>query len=173
MSFSIERSIEILERTPLVLKQLLSGLPEHWTGVNEGPETWSPYDVIGHLIHGETTDWTKRMDIILSDGGNKEFATFDRFAQFQESKGKSLEQLLNTFHDERKSNITYLLSKNISKTDLQKTGIHPTFGKVTLQQLLSTWVAHDLDHIMQISRVMAKQYREDVGPWKAYLKIMQ
>ncbi|HMX03257.1 MAG TPA: DinB family protein [Chitinophagales bacterium] len=173
MSFSIERSIEILERTPLVLKQLLSGLPEHWTGVNEGPETWSPYDVIGHLIHGETTDWTKRMDIILSDGGNKEFATFDRFAQFQESKGKSLEQLLNTFHDERKSNITYLLSKNISKTDLQKTGIHPKFGKVTLQQLLSTWVAHDLDHIMQISRVMAKQYREDVGPWKEYLKIMQ
>lgn len=172
-SFSINEAVEVLTRTPKTLSYLLSGLSPVWTEATEGPDTWSPYDVIGHLIHGETTDWVRRMDIILSTGAQKTFAPFDRFAQFNESKGKSLDTLLTIFTEIRAKNIDYLLSKNLSDTDLEKTGIHPKFGEVTLGQLLSTWVAHDLDHIMQIARVMAKRYQNEVGPWKEYLRIMQ
>lgn len=172
-SFSINEAVEVLTRTPKTLSYLLSGLSPVWTEATEGPDTWSPYDVIGHLIHGETTDWVRRMDIILSSDPQKTFAPFDRFAQFHESKGKSLDALLTIFSEVRKQNIDYLLSKNLSDNDLKKTGIHPKFGEVTLEQLLSTWVAHDLDHIMQIARVMAKRYQNEVGPWKEYLRIMQ
>ncbi len=171
MVFKLNEAMEVLERTPIVIEQLLGGLSGDWIMHNEGPETWSPYDVIGHLIHGEKTDWIPRLDIILS-GGNKTFAPYDRFAQFNESKGKSLQQLLTEFKEVRKQNMTTLKSKKLTDADFSKTGIHPAFGPVTLKELLATWVAHDLSHINQITRVMAKQYKTEVGPWKAYLSVM-
>lgn len=173
MNFSVTRSIEILERTPYVLEVLLRDLSPFWVENNEGADTWSPYDVMGHLIHGDRTDWIARLRIILSDGNQKTFATFDRFAQFQESKGKTLADLLGEFKSVRAANVATLRSLNLSDDDLKKTGIHPVFGEVTLAQLLSTWTVHDLDHISQISRVMAKQFHDDVGPWKEYLKVLR
>jgi hypothetical protein len=173
MKFSMESSLEVLERTPTVLNQLLSGLSPEWTHQNEGGDTWTAYDVIGHLIHGDKTDWLPRVELILFNNTNKEFATFDRFAQFENSKGKSLAELLQEFALLRKECTGQLRKLNISDDDLLKTGIHPHFGEVTLSQLLSTWVVHDLDHISQIARVMAKQYKEEVGPWIEYLKILR
>jgi hypothetical protein len=173
MEFSLSKSIEILERTPEVLFHELQNLHPDWTSGNEGADTWSAYDVIGHLIHGDKTDWIARAEIILSDKSEKHFESFDRFAQFEESKGKSLSQLLDEFKTIRASNIERLRKLRITDADLKKTGIHPSFGEVTLAQLLATWVVHDLDHISQISRVMAKQYKEEVGPWIAYLKILR
>ncbi|CAN5128427.1 hypothetical protein BH20BAC1_BH20BAC1_00850 [soil metagenome] len=173
MQFSTEQAIEILERTPQVLSQLLSNLSTSWTSNNEGGETWSPYDVIGHLIHGDKTDWLIRAEIILSNSNDKRFEPFDRFAQFEASTGKSLLQLLDEFKKLREQNIIKLKRLNISAEQLTKTGIHPTFGVVTLSQLLATWVVHDLDHISQISRVMAKQYATEVGPWIEFLKILK
>ena len=173
MAFSLKRSVEILERTPDVLYTMVYGISDYWTQHNEGGETWSVFDVVGHLIHGEKADWVTRAEIILSENPDKKFAPFDRLAQFEESKGKTLAQLLEEFKLLRKKNIERLLSKNLTKKDFDKTGIHPSFGEVKLSQLLSTWVAHDLDHISQVARVMAKQYREDVGPWIEYLKILK
>ncbi len=171
MEYQLTEAIEVLERTPKVLEQLLSGLSDSWIINNEGPDTWSPYDIVGHLIHGEKTDWIPRTNIILSDG-DKKFTPYDRFAQFTESKGKSLQQLLTEFRELRQQNISILLSKNLTDADLNKTGIHPDFGSVILKQLLSTWVAHDLTHISQIVRVMAKQYKAEVGPWTAYVSVL-
>lgn len=173
MHFDIEKSIEILERTPLVLKVMLNGLPDEWTMNNEGPDTWSPYDVVGHLIHGEKTDWIPRMEIILSGNTDRQFTPFDRFAQFEASKGKTLQDLLEEFTLLRNENLEKLTQANITGDDLLKTAIHPVFGSVTLEQLLATWTAHDLNHIAQVARVMAKQYKEAVGPWTAFLKILQ
>lgn len=173
MNFNSDKSIEILERTPTVLSLMLDGISADWTTNNEGAETWSAYDVIGHLIHGEKTDWMPRAELILSDNTNKNFIPFNRFAQFEESKSKTLKQLLNEFKLLREQNIAKLHSVKITDEDLQKKGIHPAFGEVTLSQLLSTWVVHDLDHIVQISRVMAKQYKEAVGPWVEYLKVLR
>jgi len=173
LPFNLSQAIEVLERTPLLLDTMLRNLSDGWTIHNEGEETWSPYDVMGHLIHGESTDWIARMDIILSDGPNKIFAKFDRFAQFEESKGKTLTQLLDEFRTVRQKNIAYLKSKKLTEADLNKTGVHPAFGEVTLKQLLSTWTVHDLNHIAQISRVMAKQYATEVGPWIEYLRILK
>jgi len=173
MNFNLEKSIEILERTPDVINTLLQNISDEWTTNNEGGESWSAYDIVGHLIHGELTDWIPRADIILSDNPNKAFTAFNRFAQFDESKGKSLQQLLDEFKLLRKKNIEHLKSKKITADALELQGIHPAFGEVTLAQLLSTWVVHDLNHIAQISRVMAKQYKEAVGPWTAYLRILQ
>lgn len=173
MNFSLQRSLEILQRTPATLSALLSGLSTEWTEKNEGGDTWSVYDVIGHLIHGDRTDWVERTKIILSDGGDKNFPPFDRFAQFDESKGKTLSQLLEEFSEVRQASIEKLRSLRITEEDWSKTGRHPKFGEVTLAQLLSTWVAHDLDHIYQIARIMAKQYAGDVGPWVEYLKILR
>ena len=167
--FTVERGIEVLERTPAVLRALLGGLSPEWTTANEGPETWSPYDVIGHLVHGERTDWMSRVGIILESGGT--FHTFDRFAQFRESQGKTLMQLLDEFDDARRDSLDRLRALALTDSDLAKTGIHPKFGTVTLRQLLSTWVAHDMDHLMQISRVMGKQLKEDVGPWIEFLRV--
>ena len=172
MEFSVEKSLEILTRTPKVLRDLLDGLSDDWTMDNEGPDTWSAFDIMGHLIHGEKTDWTPRLQIILSELENKAFEPFDRFAQFENSKGKSLSDLLNEFEVLRKLNIDLLKSKQITSLDLVKTGIHPAFGAVTLAQLLSTWTVHDLNHLAQISRVMSKQYLHAVGPWKEYLGIL-
>ena len=173
MEFSIDKSIELLERTPHVLIQLTNNLSADWTMNNEGGETWSVFDVIGHLIHGEKTDWMTRIYIILSEGGNKEFKPFERFAQLEESKGKSLEQLLNEFVAVRELSLTKLKGLNLKENDFNKTGIHPKFGAVTLSQLIAAWTVHDLDHISQISRVMAKQYKEQTGPWVEYMKILR
>ena len=173
MNFTFKKSIEILERTPQVLTTMLHNISADWTSNNEGGETWTVYDIIGHLIYGEKTDWIPRTEIILSGNADKKFELFDRFAQFRESKGKSLKQLLDEFEQLRIKNIECLRSKNITAPDLEETGIHPAFGEVSLSQLLSTWVVHDLNHIAQIARVMANQYKADVGPWTAYLKILQ
>ena len=173
MEFDLNKSIEILERTPHLLESLLSGLSDEWIKNNEGPETWSAYDIVGHLIYGEKTDWVPRMEIILSDKADKSFEPFDRFAQFTESKGKTLRQLLDEFKFIRKQNLDWLRSRNLTNADWELEGIHPAFGKVTLQQLLATWVVHDLNHISQICRVMARQYKTEVGPWIEYLGILK
>ncbi|MES2649638.1 MAG: DinB family protein [Bacteroidota bacterium] len=173
MQFNLHKTIEILERTPIVLKTLLSGIADEWTLSNEGAETWSAYDVIGHLIHGEKTDWIPRMEIILSNNPDKHFTPYDRFAQFNESKGKTMQQLVDEFAVLRIQNIETLCQANITNADLEKTGIHPAFGVINLSQLLATWTVHDLNHIAQIARVMAKQYKDATGPWVAYLKILQ
>ena len=172
MEFSIYKSIEILERTPHVLSQLTNNLSADWTMNNEGGETWSVFDVIGHLIHGEKTDWITRIEIILSEGANKEFVPFDRFAQLEESKGKSLEQILKEFLTARELSLKKLRGFKLTENDFNKTGIHPKFGSVTLSQLVAAWTVHDLDHISQISRVMSKQYKEQSGPWIEYMKIL-
>ena len=168
----MEKSIEILERTPEVLETMLQNVSADWTENNEGGETWSVFDVLGHLVHGEKTDWMARMEIIISDAPDKKFAPFDRFAQFEDSKGKTLRELLKEFKGLRKKNVDVLRSKKLTTENLEQKGVHPAFGEVTLRQLLATWTVHDLDHISQISRVMAKQYKEDVGPWTQYLKIL-
>jgi hypothetical protein len=172
MEFDLKKSIDILSRTPYVLETLLDGINEEWIQTNEGEDTWNPFDIVGHLIHGDRTDWITRIEIILSDNPNKKFDSFDRFAQFEESKGKNLKQLLEEFKVLRKENIAVLKSKNINSQDLAKKGIHPAFGEVTLKQLLATWTTHDLGHLGQIARVMAKQYTQEVGPWKQYLPIL-
>lgn len=173
MKFNLNESITILQRTPTTLQELLLGLPDAWLTTNEGPNTWSPYDIVGHLIHADRTDWMTRAEMILSESANKHFPPFDRFAQFENSKGKSLEQLLDEFYQLRQEKIVQLLAKNLTEADLNKVGFHPEFGKVTLRELLATWVAHDLGHLAQIARVMAKQYKESVGPWKNYLPILE
>lgn len=172
MSFTVEKSIEILERTPEVLETMLQNVSADWTENNEGGETWSVFDVLGHLVHGEKTDWIARMEIILSDAPDKTFKPFDRFAQFEESKGKTLGLLLDEFKELRKKNIGILRAKNLTGKNLEEKGVHPVFGEVNLAQLLATWTVHDLDHIAQISRVMAKQYKKEVGPWIEYLRIL-
>ena len=162
--------IPVLQNTPGVLEALLTGLPESWIVANEGDGTWSPFDVVGHLIHGEKTDWIERARIILDGGGA--FRPFDRFAQFDASRGKSVQDLLKEFRSLRMSNIAQIIELNIQETQLAMQGIHPAFGTVTLDQLLSTWIAHDLGHIAQISRVLAKVQRGNVGPWLEYLPIL-
>lgn len=173
MQFDLNKSIAVLQRTPAVLKQLLDGLDDDWIMNNEGPETWSPFDVVGHLLHGENDDWIPRILKTLATEGDKKFIPFNRTAMFEESKGKSLAQLLDEFAAARKESLTKLNELYITEPDLDKTAIHPSFGTVTLRQLLSTWVAHDLSHIVQVSRTMAKQYRDEVGPWKEYLSVMK
>lgn len=173
MNFTEQKSIAILERTPVVLNMLLKNLSAEWIFCKEDDDTWSVYDIIGHLIHGEKTDWMIRAEIILSEKKNKRFEPFDRFAQINDNKEKSLDQLLDEFILLRNQNIEQLRSKNLSNENLEEKGIHPAFGEITLSQLLAAWVVHDLNHIAQISRVMAKHYKEDVGPWITYLKILQ
>lgn len=170
--FSLQKSLEILTRTPDVLDSMLRGISADWAEVNDGGETWNPYDVVGHLIHGEKTDWIARLDIMMF-AYDKRFTPFDRFAQFEDSKGKSLESLLAEFRELRRANLEKVKSLNLTAGDFKRTGIHPVFGEVTVQQLFATWVAHDLNHLAQIARVMAKQYTEEVGPWREYLGILQ
>lgn len=173
MYFTLSRSLEILERTPVVLSAMLKNIAPDWTLMNEGEGTWSAYDIVGHLIHGEKTDWIPRMEIILSGNPDKTFAPFDRLAQFENSQGIPLSSLLDEFKALRRKNIDHLLSKKLTEADWEQKGIHPHFGEVTLGQLLATWTVHDLNHIAQISRVMARQYQQAVGPWIEYLKILQ
>lgn len=172
MSFDLSHGIAVLERTPRTLRALLGGLPPAWTDATEGPDTWSPSTVVGHLIHGERTDWIPRARIILAQGADRRFTPYDRFAQFRESAGKSLGTLLDEFTVLRNQNLETLASWQLTDAQLALTGEHPEFGAVTLRELLATWVAHDLGHLGQIARVMARQYRDGVGPWRAYLSIM-
>ena len=172
MDFDLAAGIAILERTPRTLRAMLSGLPSKWTDATEGPETWSPYDVVGHLIHGESTDWIPRARIILAQGPERRFTPYDRFAQFRESKGKSLADLLNEFERLRESNLATLKGWDLDEDELRLTGEHPALGSVTLKQLLASWVVHDLGHVVQAARVMAKQYRETIGPWREYLQVV-
>ena len=172
MKFTLEKSFEILQRTPAVLKTLLENLSDEWINNNEGPDTFSPYDVIGHLLHGEKTDWTARTKMILESGTSKTFVSWDRFAMYEESKGKTLDQLLIEFAEVRKENLSWLKSLNLTEADLEKIGMHPKLGEVTMRNLLATWVAHDLTHIAQITRVMAKQYIEEMGPWPEFFRIL-
>lgn len=170
--FDLASGVAVLERTPPTLRAMLTGLPPAWIDATEGPETWSPYVIVGHLVHGERSDWLVRAEIILDQGPNRRFAPFDRFAQFRESEGKAMSQLLDEFEDARRGNLEALATWRLGDAELALEGEHPAFGSVTLRQLLSAWVAHDLGHIAQIARVMAKQYRDAIGPWRAYLPIV-
>jgi hypothetical protein len=172
MEFDLKSGTAVLERTPATLRAMLSGLPPEWTDATDGPDTWSPYDVLGHLIHGERTDWIPRARIILAQGPERRFEPYDRFAQFHESQGKSLAQLLDELASLRAENLATLAGWRLGDAELALEGEHPAFGRVTLRQLLATWVAHDLGHLVQISRTMARQYRDAVGPWRAYLTVM-
>jgi hypothetical protein len=172
MSFDLPSGIAVLERTPHTLHSMLAGLPSFWIDATEGPNTWSPFGIVGHLIHGERADWIPRAQLILEQGPNRRFAPFDRTAMFRESQGKSLAQLLNEFAQLRTASLTTLAGWRLTDEQLALEGEHPEFGRVTLRQLLATWVTHDLGHIAQIARVMAKQYREAIGPWRAYLPIV-
>ena len=168
----LDETIAVLERTPASLKALLGGLPEVWIRATEGDGTWSPYDVIGHLIHGERTDWISRIRHIIEEIP-RPFDTFDRTAHFKESEGKDLTELLKTFERIRKENLETLRDMRLMQEDLTRQGMHPQLGEVTLGQLIATWAVHDLDHIGQIARTMAKVYANQTGPWSAYLSILR
>lgn len=172
MQFDLPRALEILERTPGTFRALLGGLSDAWTMPDEGPDTFSAFDNLGHLIHGERTDWIPRARIILAQGLDRRFEPYDRFAQYRESEGKSVAELLEEFTRLRAGNLVTLRGWNLSDRELALEGEHPALGTVTLRQLLATWAAHDLGHIAQTARVMAKQYREAVGPWRAYLPVL-
>ena len=173
MEFDLQNAIALLSRTPSTLNSLLRDLPEPWLVQNEGAETWSPYDIVGHLIHGEHTDWIPRAKMILENGESRAFEPFDRVAMFQESEGKSIAELLDTFAELRKQSLHELSEMHLTPELLDKRGKHPELGVVSMKQLLATWVVHDLGHIRQIVRVMSKQYRDAVGPWQAYLSILE
>ena len=172
MEFRLEHAREILGRTPAALDSLLRGLPDGWVFGREEPDGWSAFDVVGHLIHGEETDWIPRARMILEQGEARAFEPFDRFAMFERSKGKPLSELLDTFARLRARSLEELDALGLTPEALSKRGTHPELGAVTLGQLLSTWVVHDLGHVAQVARVMSKQYGEAVGPWRAYLSIL-
>jgi len=173
MAFTVDNTVAVLERTPATLAALLGGLPEQWTRSNEGAETFSPYDVVGHLIHGEKTDWIVRARIILEQGETRPFDRYDRFAQFRETWGSSLDARLEEFARLRRENLAVLRGWNLGDSELERRGRHPILGSVTLRQLLATWAAHDMTHLHQISRVMAHQYRDEVGPWVSFLGVLR
>jgi DinB superfamily len=170
--FVLADAIGILTRTPPTLDTLLRGLPGAWTSAHEGGDTWSPFDIVGHLIHGERTDWLPRVKIVLEHGDARAFEPFDRLAQFEVSAGRTMESLLDEFASLRRRNLEELGALALTPADLERRGRHPAFGAVTLRQLLATWTAHDLDHVMQISRVLGQQYSDEVGPWRAYLRVI-
>ncbi len=170
--FSVEEAVPVLTRTPAVLRTLLADLPEPWISATEGEGTWSPFDVVGHLIHGERTDWIPRAERIMRDGESVPFSPFDRFAMFEASRGRTLTELLDTFAELRAANLVRLRELVTTSADLGRRGRHPELGSVTLGQHLATWVAHDLSHISQIVRVMARRYATAVGPWREYLPLL-
>ena len=172
-TFSLDDALPVLRATPGVLHAWLAELPAPWTTTNEGPKTWSPFDIVGHLIHGERTDWMPRVELLLAHGESRPFTPFDRFAQFRDSTGKTLPELLATFAELRRANVTRLESLQLQPRDFPRRGLHPELGPVTLGQLLATWVAHDLNHLGQIARVMGRQYTEAVGPWLEYLPLLR
>ncbi len=172
MDFDLTAGIAVLERTPHTLRAMLVDLPPAWTDATEGGESWSPYVIVGHLLHGERSDWIQRARLILARGADRRFTPYDRLAQFHESQGKSLVTLLDEFAQQRGANLATLAGWHLTDAQLILEGEHPEFGAVSLRQLLATWVAHDLGHVAQVARVMAKQYRDAVGPWRAYLPVM-
>lgn len=172
MTFNLSQARSILERTPRTFRAMLAGLPSEWTDTDEGPDTWSPTVIVGHLVHGERTDWIPRARIILEHGESQAFEPFDRFAQLSDYRDSSLTDLLNEFANLRRENLEILANWKLAEAQLDLTGRHPALGVVTLRQLLSAWVAHDLGHLAQAARVMAKRYREAVGPFREYLTIM-
>ncbi len=172
MNFDLNEAIPVLKRTPTVLRVLLLDLPESWIASTEGPGTWTPFDVVGHLIHGERTDWIPRVEHIRQHGDATPFPTFDREAMFSASEGLSLGALLDTFAGLRAESLDRLATLDLKEADLMRHGRHPEFGVVTLGQHLATWVAHDLSHVGQVVRAMARQYSSAVGPWQAYLSIL-
>jgi uncharacterized damage-inducible protein DinB len=172
MKFSVDDAVPILRSTPGVLRAWLSDLPPSWTTADEGADTWSAFDIVGHLIHGERTDWIPRAELLLAYGESRPFTPFDRFAQLQDSRGKSLSELLDTFAQLRWTNVARLESLQLKPADLVRRGRHPELGPVTLGQLIATWVAHDLNHLGQVARVMGRQYTEAVGPWLEYLPLL-
>ena len=173
MNFELNKSIELLERTPAAYKALFYGLSSEWGIINEGDKTWSAFDIIGHLIHGEKTDWIPRARIILSKLNDKTFEPFDRFAQEEISKGKTLEMLIDEFTARRTENLKIVKSWNLTKEDLEKTGVHPHLGPVTLKQLIAAWTIHDMSHLHQVSRVVVKYYKNDAGPFAQYIRILK
>ena len=173
MKFQIEQAVEILSRTPETVKSLLENLSEDWIKSEDSSENWNPFDVVGHLIHGEETDWIPRAEIILAQGESLTFESFDRFAQFENSKGKTLSELLEIFEQKREESLETLKSWNLTTEQLKLKGIHPELGEVTLEQLLSTWVVHDLTHIRQIATILAQKYTTNVGVWREYLSILK
>lgn len=172
MEFKLEQATEILGRTPETLKSLLGTLPDNWIMSNEGAGSWSPFDVLVHLIHGEETNWIPRARMILEHGQSRPFDPFNPTATFETSKGKSLAELLEAFELVREKNLESLKQMNLNAEQLETKGTHPAIGEVTLEQLLATWVVHDLSHIGQIVRTMCRQYETEVGPWKAYIRIL-
>lgn len=173
MEFDLPTGLAVLERTPATVRALLADLPPAWTDATEGPETWSPVVVVGHLNHAERADWIPRARIILAQGADRRFVPFDRLGQFRESAGKSLGTLLDEFTELRAASLATLREWRLTDRELALVGEHPAFGAVTLRQLLATWMVHDLGHLAQIARTMAKQYDDAVGPWRAYLSILQ
>jgi hypothetical protein len=171
--FTLAESIPVLSRTPTALNALLHGLPDRWVRCNEGTDTWSAFDILGHLIVAERTDWMPRVRIILESGEALPFDPFDRFAQSKENQNKSMEELLDEFARLRTENLAELQRLNLQHRDLTRHGRHPELGVVTLSELLSTWVVHDLTHLHQLSRLMAHQYRDAVGPWRTYLGVLR
>jgi hypothetical protein len=172
MDFDLTRTIALLERTPSTLREWLPGLPNEWVASSGDRSDWGPFDIVGHLIHGEQTDWIPRARIILEVQNRRPFASFDREAQFDASRGETLEQLIGEFIELREQNLAILQAWDLSLEDLKMEGEHPELGRVTLRQLLATWAVHDLGHLAQIARWMARQYGAEVGPWKAYLPIL-
>jgi hypothetical protein len=173
MKFQIEQAFEMLVQTPITVKSLLGNLSKDWLENDVNTENWSPFDIVGHLIHGEETDWIPRAEIILAQGENLTFEPFDRFAQFETSKGKTLDELIEIFARLRTKNLATLREMNLTEEKLQLKGIHPELGKVTLEQLLAAWTVHDLNHIKQITTTLARKYTENVGVWKEYLSILK
>ena len=179
MEFSVDKAIEILQATPRTLHALLGDVSDEWIAGIQNPKSkiqngpWEPFDVVGHLIHGEQTDWIPRVRIILEQGDDRTFVPFDRFAQFELSKGKSLIDLLSEFENLRRENVAALRQWNLTDEHLELEGVHPELGVVNLRQLLATWVVHDLNHIRQITTAMARKYSGEVGVWKEYLSILQ
>jgi hypothetical protein len=169
MQFNLDLTLEALSRTPQILQRLLRDLDDEWARANQGSETWSPFDIIGHFIHGERTDWVPRARMILQDGTSRAFEPFDRFAQYEASKGKTMNELLDIFEALRGQNVQAVKDMNLGPSDLHLKGVHPELGEVTLEQLLATWMVHDLAHIGQIAEVMRWQFKKAVGPWAAYL----
>ena len=172
MDLELRPAVSVLERTPAALDALLRGLPEAWVAGDEGPDTFTPRDVLGHLIHGEDTDWIPRAEIILEHGESRPFTPFDRFAFRQWVAGTSPAELLDRFAARRRASLERLAAMRLTSADLSRRGTHPALGPVTLGELLASWVVHDLGHLTQVARVMAKQYRQAVGPWTEYLAVL-
>lgn len=173
MDFDLNHGIALLERMPAALDSLLRGLPDDWVLANEGGETWSTFDVVAHLIHSERADWMPRVHMILQHGESRPFEPFDRLGYKHEIEGKLLEHLLDEFAGVRLESLRHLRALHLQPADLARRGLHPALGTVTLGQLLATWTTHDMTHLHQISRVLAHQNREAVGPWSAYLGVLR